>query len=196
MFKICIITEIYTKLDMRKEEIILKIKKAITKLYDEDGWLIEKDLSEQSISHRLAIYVQENFAEYNVDCEYNGDGENIYNRKRIEIVKQTLREKRLLREKEELDVEKEFTERAVFPDIIIHMRGTNESNLCIIEIKKSTSRVEFHYDEIKLKCYTSDESGNHLKYGLGVFIEFVTHTNERIFNSILFENGVRSDYTL
>lgn len=42
-----------------------------------------------------------------------------------------------LQKREIADMEIEFAERQVFPDIIIHRRGSNENNLCIIEVKKS-----------------------------------------------------------
>ena len=61
----------------------------------------------------------------------------------------------------------------VYPDIIVHRRGTN-CNLCIIEVKKSKSTTSSDYDKIKLKVYTDlDKStDNELKYQIGLFIKF------------------------
>jgi len=67
------------------------------------------------------------------------------------------------------NIEEEVNERFVFPDIIIHKRGTN-INLCIIEIKKNNcSLKDKDYDLKKLKSYTS--SSGILKYDIGIFIK-------------------------
>ena len=53
---------------------------------------------------------------------------------------------------------------SVFPDIIIHHRGT-DNNFIVIEAKKTTNNCE--YDEEKLKAYKTD-----LKYKHAFFIKF------------------------
>lgn len=154
-----------------------------------DSWLLENDLSEQSISHRIAFHLEGLFTDYNIDCEYNGDIERQNNKKAISILKNELHYFGLLRNKEASDLEKEFTTRAVFPDIIIHKRGTNEHNLCIIEVKKSTSTVPYDYDNIKLRSYTSDHYDNNLIYHLGVFVEAVTGVENPSFNLRFYKQG-------
>lgn len=52
-------------------EVERKISVAIKKLYCRDGYLLKHGLHEQAISHRLAIYLQEQFSDYDVDCEWN-----------------------------------------------------------------------------------------------------------------------------
>lgn len=165
---------------MDKEEIEKNVEQAVKLLLDKDNWLLKKDLSERSISHKLAEYLQPLFKDYNVDCEYNGDidreipGEKELGRKRMTSLRQDLMQYNLLTEREiATETEKELIERLVYPDIIIHKRGTNKHNLCIIEVKKSTSQVSFHYDQIKLKAYTTNSYGN-LNYQVGYFIKFVT----------------------
>src|SRR4030042_3754738 len=54
-----------------KEEIEYKIKIALGILFKNDSFLLEKDVNERSISHKLAEYLQEQFPDYDVDCEYN-----------------------------------------------------------------------------------------------------------------------------
>ncbi|WP_177764441.1 hypothetical protein [Flavobacterium sp. I3-2] len=170
------------------------VEQALTTfLQTSDTWLLRNDLSEQSISHRIAFYLDPLFENYNVDCEYNGDIDRENNRKAISILKDELQQFGLLREKEATDLEKEFTNRAVFPDIIIHNRGTNENNLCIIEVKKSTSTVPFDYDFIKLRSYTSNNYDNNLKYQLGIFIEAVTNNNPE-FNLRFYKDGQKINF--
>ncbi len=49
--------------------------------------------------------------------------------------------------------------------------GTN--NRCIIEVKKTTSKINDCYDKIKLDCYTDKKNPGNLKYELGLFIKFI-----------------------
>lgn len=171
-----------------------KIEIAISALFSNDKWLLEHDLSEQSITHKLAEHLQPLFMDYNVDCEYNGNIDNHDNeRKWISVLKNDLKELGLLKLKEKSEEEKELTERAVFPDIIIHKRGSNVNNLCIIEVKKSTSSVSTKYDKIKLQAYTSAHHGNELKYQIGLLILFTTKTKKFEKNITYFFNGQESD---
>ena len=61
-----------------------------------------------------------------------------------------------------------FRSQNVFPDIIIHIRGTN-NNLLAIEIKKDSNREIKDKDIKKLKAYCEDEN---LQYSHGLFIKF------------------------
>ena len=160
-----------------------------TLLHTSDIWLLKKDLSEQSISHRIAFHLDSLFADYNIDCEYNGDIDRQNNKKAISILKTDLQQFGLLRDKEASDLEKEFTNRAVFPDIIIHRRGANNENLCILEVKKSTSRVNYEYDFIKLRSYTSNQYENNLIYQLGVFVEAVIDSENPSFKLRFYKQG-------
>ncbi|WNM18866.1 hypothetical protein [Flavobacterium capsici] len=178
-----------------ENEIILKnVESAINILLRDDNWLLKKDLSERSISHKLAEYLQPLFKDYNVDCEYNGDidrenhQERELGRKRISTLRQNLQHYNLLTKENENEAEKELIERLVYPDIIIHRRGSNAHNLCIIEVKKSTSQVPFHYDQIKLKAYTTKNYRN-LNYQIGYFVKFVTGTEDYDYLIREFQNG-------
>lgn len=173
---------------METSKIIEKVNVSINKLFENDKWLIENDLSEQSISHKLGEYLQTNFMEFNVDCEYNGNIDEERGRKRITIIKRELEEKGLLKQTEE-ELPMDLIHRAVFPDIIVHKRGSNENNLCILEIKKTTNKVPFDYDKIKLKYYTTEYYGNDLKYDLGIFLLILTGSSTDYFEVQYFTNG-------
>lgn len=175
---------------MNDIEIKTLVRKALdTLLETSDIWLLKNNLSEQSISHRIAFHLDPLFVDYNIDCEYNGDVDRQNNKKAISILKTDLRQFGLLRDNEASDLEKELTNRAVFPDIIIHTRGTNNENKCIIEVKKSTSRVDYEYDFIKLRSYTSTQYDNNLIYQLGIFIEAVIDNENPSFNLKFYKNG-------
>jgi hypothetical protein len=89
--------------------------------------------------------------EYHVDCEYNRDGFDV---KRLELSQ---------REATDSDIEAV----TVFPDIVIHLRGTNEHNLLVIEIKKASSSISSAYDIKKLKAFHHEL---HYKYAVHVII--------------------------
>ena len=150
------------------QETLERIVKAIKQLIIEDKWLLKKDLSEQSISHKLGEKLTHIFTEYDVDCEYNGNCESESGKKRIEVLAQELKELDKLNIKEELEYSNSndrntlFYSRRVFPDIIIHKRKRNDRNHCIIELKKSTSTISYDSDKLKLKAYTTDYYGNEL----------------------------------
>lgn len=176
---------------MEDIEIINKVNEGIKSLFKNDFWLLNNDLNERSITHKLAEYLQTHFIDYNVDCEYNGDiaRANEGSRKKISAIWHVLRlANRLTVSELQNQNEDDIVQRLVYPDIIIHKRGLIESNLCIIEVKKSTSQISEDYDIIKLNCYTSDTDQN-LNYDLGIFINFNTSSNELKYSMKFFKNG-------
>ena len=88
------------------------IKKSLDDLYRNDKYLIDHKVAERDITHKFAHYF-ENYMQdteiksYNVDCEYNRNGYGI----------------------------KQVNGKSVYPDFILHKRGSNEDNLLIIEFK-------------------------------------------------------------
>lgn len=108
-------------------------------------YLLMIDCNERSIAHRLAIYIEHQFPEWNVDCEYNRDGHDPK-----EIVAGS-------------GDNHEHGSR-VFPDVIVHLRGTHR-NLLVIELKKSSNWQSDEKDFQKLSAYC-----NQLAYGHGLFL--------------------------
>jgi hypothetical protein len=178
---------------MSDDEIISLVEGSIRHFYAEDAWLLENNLSERSIAHKLAECIQIRIKGYKVDCEYNGAMSNYYSKKKIHILTDELRAYGLLRETDEIDEEEDFVERSVFPDIIVHKRGDNSHNVCVVEIKKNTSRVSPEYDRLKLKAYTSKKLGNTLCYKLGIFLVFETGETRK-HSMTFFRNGEAIPY--
>ena len=89
---------------------------------EKEAYLIEKDVSERAIAHKLAEYLQKEFQDYNVDCEYN-------------------------RKYDEVKLRSDG-ERGFVPDIIVHKRGEDE-NLMIIELKKTGRRKNEEKERLK-----------------------------------------------
>jgi len=128
-------------------EIVRKIDISIGNLLKNDNFLFTIDVHERTISHKLAEYLQMQFPDWNVDCEYNRDKHEA--KKLIDIHSDCNREKD-----------------NVYPDIIIHQRNVL-NNLLVIEIK--SNEKESICDVKKLQRFTIDQNFN---YSFGLFIQF------------------------
>jgi len=138
-------------MELTREMVFEKIKNAYRTLLKNDSHLLTFDANERSITHKLAIYLQDEFPDYNVDCEYNRDRHD---------------SKKLLFLLEVKEIRSDETKgTTVYPDIIIHHRGTKD-NFIVIEAKKMTNKFK-DYDEKKLRGYISE-----LNYQYAFFIEF------------------------
>lgn len=126
-----------------------KVLDALNELRENDHQLLEVDVNERSISHKLAEYLQKKF-ELCVDCEYNKHGK---------------KPKRMFREYGDVGYE-DTTGKTVFPDIVIHKRGVDTDNLLVIEIKKSSNNIPRDFDKEKIIAY-----GKEIDYKFGLFLE-------------------------
>jgi hypothetical protein len=131
---------------MTEQEIKKQIQKAIDLLLEKDAVLFENDSAERAITAKLACYIQDQFPEWNVDCEYNRDFDGV---------------KRL---KEICNPGNHEDGASVYPDIIVHRRMTSE-NLLVIEVKKTTNTESDECDLRKLEAFR-----NELGYQHGLFI--------------------------
>ena len=120
----------------------------------EHAVLLENDTNEQALSHQLASLLAPRFQDWDVDCEYNRNGETI---KRLRYA---------------LVPNGEVSDRNVVPDIIIHHRRTDE-NLVAIEVKKSTNKEPSFKDHAKLQAFREQ-----LGYTNCLFVRFESGTKE------------------
>ncbi len=179
------------------------IKLGLRVLTVNDNYLLNRDVNERSITHKLAEHYTTFFQSWDVDCEYN---KNLKGPKRIHInpenflhrmadfldgeatIKSISSDYSFLREAhvdledvyrlsadlrnpdnlvydEELELiafvlresnGKKVT-KAIYPDIIVHSRGTKK-NLVVIEVKKTSNRLKTArlYDLAKLHVLTTD----------------------------------------
>lgn len=129
-----------------ENEIKVRVIAAICRLYRHDRDLLDVGVNERAITHKLAEYLQDEFPNWHVDCEYNRRGTEV---------------KRLNQFTNLEDTEA----RTVFPDIIVHRRRIKH-NLLVIEVKK-TGGPEDIYDIEKLRTFTENED---YRYRLGLFL--------------------------
>ena len=158
-----------------REILEINLKSCIQELFTKDLLLIANNVSERSITHKLAEYLQHKFPQYNVDCEYNRNLQNGKGRpKSIWLIKE--RSVRELKNKYNdtvgslISKEEVLSDVTSYPDIIIHQRGLNSNNILIIEVKKSNSIIGDDYDISKLNAFTS--LGQVYKFKFGAFIKF------------------------
>lgn len=132
-------------------EIKEKVLSAVVYLLRNDSDLLDNNVNERSVSHKLAEYLQQQFPEWHVDCEYNRMRGDVKRANNIP------------------DESGQVKRREVLPDIIIHKRNT-ELNLLAIEIKKAGSREQLSKDRAKLTAFT--KSDGEYRYNFGLLILF------------------------
>lgn len=119
----------------------------------DDVYLLQVEANERSITHRFANYIEREFPDFDVDCEFNRTG---IDPKRLDTFRKRI----------ESDDAKGTT---VFPDIIVHHRGTT-ANYLVIEAKTSANetpctRPAFcSCDRCKLRAYKRDLGYQHAYY--------------------------------
>ncbi|WP_392507924.1 hypothetical protein ACF3NT_14155 [Naumannella halotolerans] len=102
-----------------------------------DRYLLQCDANERSLTHKLAEYLVPQFPHWDVDCEFNRDGK----------VPKSVPSWRG-------NISPSDTQaKTVFPDIIVHKRGSDQ-NLLVIEAKKSSTAATSE-DAAKLAAYRS-----------------------------------------
>jgi len=137
---------------MTEEEVKTKLNSALDRLVEKDSFLLECNVNERSISHRLAVYLGHEFEGWDVDCEYN---RNMDDPKRMNL--------------QEVDSDSTDTEgKTVYPDIIVHKRGES-NNLLVVEMKKTTSHIGDFFDLHKLDAFKKQ-----LGYRNAVFVKVKT----------------------
>ena len=123
-----------------------KIFRAYRRVVARDAHLLTIDANERSITHRFAIYIEHEFPEFNVDCEYNRKGVDVKRLPSFGIDPRTVGQGVNL-----------------YPDIIVHHRGT-DNNLVAVEAKPSSKNKDCQKqtqgqcscDRCKLRAYKAD----------------------------------------
>ena len=135
--------------DYPEEEIRKRARIALGILQKNDSFLSKGDVHERSIAHKLAEYLQEQFPDWNVDCEYNRKG---IETKKLEGIE---------------ECEEDRKTDTVYPDIIVHERNTTH-NLLVIELKKNDLKCQCDLRKLELFTNVKGKFG----YTLGLFIQF------------------------
>jgi hypothetical protein len=144
-----------------------KVVRALGDFYVRERHLFERDLGERTLTHRLAVSLERQFSEWDVDCDYNRLGERTFRLPKASIVSTD----------DELG-------KSIYPDIVVHRRAVPE-NLLAIEVRKASNHQPPEHDRHKLRALTDP----HLwfAYRLGIFI---TLGRKNVISSEIYLGGV------
>lgn len=154
-------------LEAERNKLREDILAALNRVYTEDAELLSDkiDVCERSLMHRFTHYFME-YVESGRDAFYEGlhvDGE--YNRQGRD------------------GCPKLRCGRPIYPDVIVHTRGDNRRNLCVIEFKKANNEASleaqgFKNDVEKLEFLTGEECDFRYDWGVHVFFIASSMPNE------------------
>jgi hypothetical protein len=183
------------------EKVECRLKESIEELLAKDAVLLQHDVSERAITHKLAEYLQVHFPSLNVDCEYNRNAERgAYAAKVLGILRESAREvtREVLEQTQKGDemVEEEILSVSTYPDIIVHRRTVNSHNLLVVEVKKALDFPPAHnyersyqHDYAKLCAFTESEGHNPYRYRYGYFLLLGVRSSAGEFDLQLFQGG-------
>jgi hypothetical protein len=113
-----------------------KVLGALGEFYARETYLFEKDFGERTLTHRLAVRLEEQFPGWQVDCDYNRLGERTLRLPKATIVSTD-----------------DGNGKSVYPDIVVHQREVPD-NLLAIEIRKAANHQPPEHDRHKLRALT------------------------------------------
>lgn len=127
-------------------EVKTRLSTALKSFFQEERKLLESDVREDGLSHRLAVHIGRQFKGWDVDAEYD--------KMHIDGVPS-----------EKKYIGTDGKEHHAIPDIIVHRRQTME-NFVAIEIKKLGRNRGRERDFVKLTAYKGQ-----LHYQFAAFVE-------------------------
>jgi hypothetical protein len=113
-----------------------KVVAALGELYARETYLLDKDVGERALTHRLAVHIERQFSGWDVDCEFDRLGERTLRLPRGTIVSTD-----------------EHLAKSIFPDIVVHQRDI-PNNLLAIELRKAANHQPIEHDLKKLVALT------------------------------------------
>ena len=127
-----------------------KVVTALREFYAQETWLLEHDLGERALTHRLAVHLEPQFQGWQVDCDYDRLGERTLRLPHGTIVSTD-----------------DHLAKSIYPDIVVHQREI-PNNLLAIEVRKASNHQPPEHDRHKLQALTDP----HLwfAYWIGVYL--------------------------
>src|SRR5476651_1755863 len=127
-----------------------KVVSALKVFYTRETHLLETDLGERTLTHRLAVYIESQFAGWEVDCDYSRLGDRTLRMPKGSIVSTD-----------------DHIGKSVYPDIVVHQRAI-PNNLLAIEVRKESNHQPPEHDQQKLRALTDPQLW--FAYRIGVFL--------------------------
>ncbi|MBV8924748.1 MAG: hypothetical protein JOZ74_05190 [Bradyrhizobium sp.] len=123
---------------------------ALQEFYARETYILERDLGERALTHRLAVLVELHFPGWEVVCDYDRLGERILRLPHGTVVSTD-----------------DHLGKSIYPDIVVHQRAI-PNNLLAVEVRKASNLQPIEHDRHKLKGLTDP----HLwfAYAIGVLL--------------------------
>ena len=131
------------------------------------SFLFEHDLGERTLTHRLAVYLEGQFAGFEVDCDYDRLGERTLHLPHGTIVSTD-----------------DHLGKSIYPDIVVHQRDI-PNNLLAVEVRKASNHQPIEHDQHKLRALTDP----HLWFAFSIGV-FVTLAKKNVTFSEVYAGGV------
>ena len=127
-----------------------KLVVALQEFYAQEAFLLERDLGERTLTHRLAVHLEKHYPGWQVDCDYNRLGERTLRLPHGTIVSTD-----------------DTLGKSIFPDIVVHQRAI-PNNLLAIEVRKASNHQPIEHDQQKLKAMTDPHVW--FAYWIGIYL--------------------------
>ena len=88
-----------------------KVVTALSEFYAHETFLLEKDVGERALTHRLAVHLEQQFAGWQVDCDYDRLGERTLRLPHGSIISTD-----------------DHLGKSIYPDIVVHQREIPEQS--------------------------------------------------------------------
>lgn len=162
------------------EDVMLeRFRLALAELWARDRLLIERGLNEATVAHRLAVYLERQFSDFHVDCQYNRNSrvqESTYDFPYMSRTRQRDLRRNLMRQglsEPEAEAATQVVAHA-YPGIIVHLRERSDLNLLVVEVQIRGTRPGWsgeHDAKDKLRRYTLQGAEGQFRYSLGLYVE-------------------------
>jgi hypothetical protein len=147
-----------------------KVVTALQEFYARETFLLDRDVGERALTHRLAVHIEREFPGWEVDCDYDRLGDRTLRLPHGTIVSTD-----------------DHLGKSVYPDIVVHQREV-PNNLVALEVRKSGNHQPLDHDRHKLRALTDP----HLwfAYWIGVF---VTVGKKQVTMAEIYTSGTRDE---
>lgn len=127
-----------------------RIVAALKEFYAREAFLLVHDLGERTLTHRLAVHLERQFPDFEVDCDFDRLGPRTLNLPHGSIVSTD-----------------DHLGKSIYPDIVVHQRAI-PNNLLAIEVRKADNHQPIEHDRHKLRALTDADIW--FAYWIGVMV--------------------------
>jgi hypothetical protein len=127
-----------------------KVVAALREFYAREAFLFARDLGERTLTHRLAVYLEKQFPDFVVDCDFDRLGPRTLSLPHGSIVSTD-----------------DHLGKSIYPDIVVHQREV-PNNLLAIEVRRAGNHQPIEHDRQKLRALT--DAHIWFAYWIGVLV--------------------------